>query len=62
MRYGWPSGTLAVSGLNLTTGLHIPQSGTVIVANREMTKDYGLSPPLHNEQLRCVLACLIQSA
>ena len=66
MRYGGPTGTLAVSGLNLriergefvavvgpsgcgkstlmklTTGLHIPQAGTVIVADQEVTKPVSI--------------------
>ena len=66
MRYGGPTGTLAVSGLDLrinrgefvavvgpsgcgkstlmklTTGLHIPQTGTVIVANQQVTKPVSI--------------------
>ena len=66
MRYGGPSGTLAVTGLNLriergefvavvgpsgcgkstlmklTTGLHIPQSGTVTVADAQVTNPVSI--------------------
>ncbi|HEV2517550.1 MAG TPA: ABC transporter ATP-binding protein [Devosia sp.] len=66
MRYGGPSGTLAVSGLNLeiqrgefvavvgpsgcgkstlmklTTGLHIPQTGKVVVAGNAVTKPVSI--------------------